>query len=144
MMSVMQSIPPFKLQLRQHSLVLSTCAAWNSVLLGPLMLGNGLPLAKSARPPEAAMASSKVHSALVVGLLRGNMMGRLLQADIACRLQSLFNKSVAFVSSITLDESHSAMHGQSVFTSVHVRCRTSRDLPAEACADALEVSTLNF
>lgn len=74
------------LQPMQCSQVLSTCAAWRSELLGPLMLGNGLPLANSARPPEAAIASSKVHSAFVVGLLKGKMMGRLLQADIACML----------------------------------------------------------
>ena len=37
------------------------------------------------------MASVKVHSAFVVGLLSGKMMGRLLQADIACRVQLPFS-----------------------------------------------------
>ncbi len=37
------------------------------------------------------MASLKVHSAFVVGLLNGKMMGRLLQADIACGVQLPFS-----------------------------------------------------
>ena len=69
--------------------LLCTCAAYSSLLSVPLMLGNGLPLAKSALLPEDLMASSNVHSAFEVGLLNGKMIGRVLSADSACKTNSL-------------------------------------------------------
>ena len=69
--------------------LLCTCAAYSSLLSVPLMLGNGLPLAKSALPPEDLMASSNLHSAFEVGLLNGKMIGRVLSADSACKTNCL-------------------------------------------------------
>ena len=48
------------------------------------MGGKGLPLAKSALPWVARNASSCVHSALLVGLDSGKMMGRSFCSAIAC------------------------------------------------------------
>lgn len=42
----------------------------------------GEPLAKTARPSDHASACAKVHSALLVGLDNGMMMGRSLYADM--------------------------------------------------------------
>ena len=51
---------------------------WPMTCLWPLYTtgSNGEPVATRARPSECSKASDGVHSALLVGLLRGKMMGR--------------------------------------------------------------------
>src|ERR1700745_3232218 len=64
---------------------METCLPWPGTKCLPPTVsgGNGLPLAKIARPFDQVYASSAVHSDRDVGLEYGKMIGRSLISEIA-------------------------------------------------------------